>query len=279
MSDAVDSLLADCRWELMPFASFDEQLAAIPPGQTITITASPQKELVETVDLAIETVESQPYDVVPHLSARAVRDRDELDVFAGRLQEAGITDIFVPGGDLEEPVGEFSSSYELLVALDDLGYSFEEVGITGYPEGHPIISDDALTEALVEKEQYATYIVTQICYDADSVLRWIETIRADGIGLPVHVGIPGVMNYQKLIGISARVGVGDSIKFVRKTSGILDTLKRLVGSRGVYKPNALIDGLAPHAADPAIDIAGLHLYTFNRASDTQRWRNERLKAE
>ena len=272
MSLSVESLLEDCRWELMPFASFEEQLNAIPAGQTITITASPQKELVETVDLAIETKTSKPYDVVPHLSARAVRDRDELDTFAGRLEEASITDIFVPGGDLKEPVGEFTSAYELLVALEDLDYAFDEVGITGYPEGHPIIADETLAEAMAAKEQYSTYIVTQICYDADAVINWIEAIRSDGIALPIHVGIPGVMNYQKLIGISARVGVGDSIKFVRKTSGILDMIKRVLGSRGVYRPDELVEGIAPFATQDQYSIAGLHLYTFNRAIDTVAWR-------
>ncbi len=273
---AIGALFEEARWELLPFASFDDQLETVPEGETIAITASPQKGVGETVDLAVETAARGTHPVVPHLAARAISDRDELAGYADRLQDAGITDIFVPGGDYEEPVGEFSSSYELLVALDELGYGFDEIGITGYPEGHPIISDDDLWKALEKKREYSTYIVTQICYDAPTVMGWIEELRAEGNDLPVYVGIPGVMKYQKLIGISRRVGVGDSIKFLRKTSGIVDTVKRMIGSRGVYRPDDLIDGLSPHADDPEVNIAGLHLYTFNRAADTVTWRQGRI---
>lgn len=272
----VAALFKDARWELLPFASFDDQLDAIPEGETITITASPQKGVGETIDFSVETAARETHEVVPHLAARAIEDREELGNHLDRVVDAGISDVFIPGGDDDEPAGEFTSSYELLVAMDEMGYTFDEVGITGYPEGHPIISDEELWAALEKKRPYGSYIVTQICYDAPTVMAWVDEVRARGIDLPIFVGIPGVMKYQKLIGISRRVGVGDSIKFLRKTSGIVDTVKRMIGSRGVYKPDDLIDGLAPHATDPEANIAGLHLYTFNRAGDTATWRMGRV---
>lgn len=274
--DGVEVLLESPRWELLPFESFEEQHRQVPSGQTITITASPDKGIEPTIDLAVETAEETSYNIVPHLAARAIRDREQLGNIVDRIQDAGITDIFVPGGDNETPVGEFDSAHDLLIALDELGYEFDEVGITGYPEGHPIISNQELRDATERKREYATYIVTQICYDPEAVIAWIEETRDQGIELPVYVGLPGVMNYQRLLGISRKVGVGDSLKFIRKTSGILATIKRMIGSRGVYKPDELIDGLAPHATDERLGIAGLHAYTFNRVEDTASWRKDRL---
>lgn len=271
------SLLQRSRWEMLPFASFDEQLTHVPAGETITLTASPEKGVETTVDMAVETANAGRNPVVPHIAARAVTDRDQLSAIADRLQDAGISDIFVPGGDNEEPAGEFSSSYELLVALDEMGISFDGIGITGYPEGHPKIDDEALISALHKKEPYATYAVTQLCYDADTIIDWIEETRELGVGLPFYIGVPGVMNYQKLAGISAKVGVGESIRFVRKTTGIIGMIKRMIGSRGVYKPDSLLDGLAPYADNEVYDITGLHLYTFNRAQDTADWRASRLR--
>lgn len=273
---SIEALLGDPRWELMPFESFDGEIERIPAGQTVTITASPQKGVDPTVERAIDTVADGTHEIVPHLAARMVTDRDHLAEIATRLEEAGITDIFVPGGDIPEPKGAFSSAFELLAALDELGFAFEDVGITGYPEGHPAISEAELERALEQKRPYASYIVTQICYDPGAVVSWIEATREDGVDLPVHVGVPGVMNYQKLLGISRRVGVGDSIRFIRKTSGLVDMIRRVIGSRGVYYPDDLIEGLAPYADDPTYDIAGVHLYTFNRAGDTETWRRERL---
>jgi len=85
------------------------------------------------------------------------------------------------------------------------------------------------------------------------------------------------MNYQRLLQISQKVGVGDSIKFLRKTTGVLGFVKQLVGSRGIYKPDKLIDGLAPHVGDDYYDIRGVHIYTFNQTPDTEEWRYGRLE--
>jgi len=269
-----ESLLENPRFELMPFDSFDDEIEHLPDGATITITASPQLELEATIE-ATERAADAGFEVVPHVSARYVRDPDHLAEICERLKAVGVEDIFVPGGDREEPIGEFESAYDMLVALDDLDYEFEEVGITGYPEGHEFLSDETLAEEMKKKAPYATYIATQICYDPDTILEWIdEEVRDRGVDLPIEVGIPGVMKYEKLIGISQKVGVGDSVKFLRKTSGILGFIKQFIGSRGRYKPDKLVDGLAPHAEE--YGIRGLHVYTFNQVPDTEEWRRARL---
>ena len=272
----VAGLLGDPRYELMPFDSFGEQMAYLPDGAVVTITASPTLGLEATIDWS-ERAAAEGFEVVPHVAARYVRDEDHLEDIAGRLTDAGITDVFVPGGDREEPIGEFESAYELLSALEGLDYAFEEVGITGYPEGHEFIDDGTLAEAMERKAPHATYITTQLCYDPEAILTWIEEIRDRGVDLPVEVGIPGVMKYQRLLNISRKVGVGDSVRFLQKTSGVLGFVRQLVGSRGKYQPDALVDGLAPYADDPEYGIRGLHVYTFNQVPDTEEWRTARLE--
>lgn len=273
-------LLTAPRFELMPFESFDDQVSHLPDGATVTVTASPTMGLEATIDRAEEAAE-RGYEVVPHVAARYVRDASHAEEIARRLTAAGITDVFVPGGDRDEPVGEFDSAYALLSTFDDLGYEFEEVGITGYPEGHEFLGDELLADAMDQKRQYATYITTQLCYDPDAVVDWIETLRRRrGIDLPVYVGIPGVVSYRRLLRISRRVGVGDSIRFLRKTSGVLDFVRKLVGSRGTYAPDQLVAGLAEglveHGSEE-LDVRGLHIYTFNQVRETESWRRERLR--
>lgn len=277
MSDqAVSALLSNPRYELLPFMGFDDAVDQLPSGATVAITASPEKGLDLTVDRCVEVATETDLKVVPHLAARAVSDRDQLDEIAGRFREAGIDDIFVPGGDNKEPVGEYTSSYELLQDLEELEYDFEEIGITGYPEGHPIIDDDTLDAALAKKEPHATYIVTQICFDPDAVIEWIAGTRQDGIELPVYVGVPGVMKTERMINISRKVGVGESIKFVRKTTGILGMMKQLIGGKGRYKPDALVDGIGQVSANDTYAIDGVHLYTFNEVADAESWRQSRV---
>jgi methylenetetrahydrofolate reductase (NADPH) len=274
-SDGVPMLLTEPRFELMPFDSFGEQMGHLPDGATIAITTSPTLGLDATLEWT-EKGAAAGYEIVPHIAARYVRDEEHLAEIVDLLSEAGVTDLFVPGGDREEPAGEFESAYELLVALDDLDHPFEEIGITGYPEGHDFLSDETLAEAMAKKEPYATYIVTQLCYDPERVIEWVGEIRDRGVALPVEVGIPGVLSYQRLIGISQKVGVGDSIDFLRKTTGIVGFVKQLIGSRGVYTPDELIEGLAPYVNDPDYDITGVHIYTFNQVPDTESWRERAL---
>jgi len=274
-TEGVQRLLAEPKFELMPFDSFGDQMRHLPDGAEIAITASPSLGIDATVEWT-EKAAAEGYEIVPHVAARYIEGEEHLDEIARRITDAGVTSIFVPGGEREEPAGPYESAYDLLVALDDLGYEFDKVGITGYPEGHHFVDDETMAAAMEKKAPYADYIVTQICYNPDAVIEWIEEIRARGVELPVEVGIPGVMKYQRLLSISQKVGVGDSIGFLRKTTGVVDFVRQLVGSRGKYTPDKLIDGLAPYTGDPDYGIVGVHIYTFNQVPDTESWRRERL---
>lgn len=268
-------LLADPRFELMPFDSIEAQVTHLPDAATITITASPTLGLEDTVDWA-ETLAKADFEIIPHIAARYVKDADHLAEIAQRLTDAGIDAMFVPGGDRDEPVGEFDSAYQLLSTLESLEFEFEEIGITGYPEGHDFLSDETLAESMEKKAPYATYITTQLCYDPDTIIDWADGVRDRGIDLPIEIGIPGVMNYQKLLGISRKVGVGDSVRFLKKTTGVLDFIRQFIGSRGRYTPDDIVDGIAPYVGDSHYNFRALHIYTFNQVPDTEDWRATRL---
>ena len=102
-------------------------------------------------------------------------------------------DVFVVAGDAEEPAGEFEGAAPLLEAIAELGQPFEEVGITGYPESHPLISDQTTVQAMFDKARFATYIVSQICFDPAVTVAWMREVWRRGTPLPVYVGIPGAV--------------------------------------------------------------------------------------
>lgn len=268
-------LLADPHYELLPFDGLFEEAAELPDGATVALTASPEKGVDETVALSTELAD-RGFEVSTHIAARGVRSQDHLEEITDTLKGAGIEDIFVPGGDNEEPEGPYDSAYALLTDLEeDLGTEFERVGITGYPEGHQFIDDDTLREHLVKKEPYADYIVTQMTFDPDAVATWARSVREEAdVALPIIVGVPGVMKYQRLLKISRQIGVGDSLKYLSKTTGVLDFVKQFLGSRGQYAPDDFIRGIGEHYETDECGIAAVHLYTFNQAADTADWRQE-----
>ncbi len=263
---AVTDILMRPKYEVIPLKNVYEQAQYLPPDVTVTVTASPAKGLDATVSLAMEFAE-KGYDVIPHLSARMVKDKEDLARILGLLDQAGITKAFVVGGDADDP-GEFFDGLSLLEAMESIGHGLTEIGIPSYPEGHAVIPDDALLQALKDKQRYAGYMATQMCFDPDVIVSWIRAMRAEGITLPVHIGLPGVAPLHKLITISTRIGIGASMRFLSKNTSLVGKLVK----PGGYSPDVLIERLGPALLDDEIDIEAFHVYTFNQVDTTEEWR-------
>ena len=178
--------------------------------------------------------------VVPHLAARLIADRAHLEEVVLRLRNAGVREAFVIAGDASQPAGEFEGAAELLSAMAELPERPAEVGISGYPESHHFISDETTIEAMFEKEPMATYIVSQICFDADVIRTWIQRVRERGTSLPIWIGVPGAVETRKLLRTSLRIGLGQSVRFLRGQRGML---RRFLGPR-TYTPTELLVALA-----------------------------------
>jgi methylenetetrahydrofolate reductase (NADH) len=267
----VADLLRGSRYEVIPLDGIEEQvLEHVPRDLTMTITASPTKGLEPTLDLS-ERLAGHGYDVVPHLSARLVRDPAHLAEIAARLREIGVRDVFAVGGDAEEPHGVFEGAPELLDTLAELDHPFERIGIAGYPESHPFLDDETTIAALSAKASHASYVTSQVCFDPRVTAQWIEDVWARGTRLPVYVGVPGAVSRSKLLRVSTRIGIGDSLRFLRKNGGFAGRFLR-----GGFSPDPLIDGLGPVLDTEK--VAGFHVFTFNDVEDTEAWRQTRLAA-
>lgn len=270
MRQAMAPLLARPRYEIMPLRGVLDEVAALPVGATVTVTASPTRGTAVTIELA-EQLAAQGFGAVPHLAARQVRDEVELAELLGRLDRAGIRDLFVVGGDAGRPAGKFPDGESLLRAMAEIGHRLTRIGVPSYPEGHHAIDEATLWSALQAKQRYAHYTVTQLCFDADAVCRFVVAARQRGITLPIVAGVPGVVAAGKLLRVSMRIGVGDSVRFLRghrfPATGSAAGLLR----PGGYRPAALVRKLGSHVRDGRCDLAGLHFYTFNHVGATVRW--------
>ena len=146
------------------------------------------------------------------------------------------------------------------------------MGIGGYPEGHGSFSDEVMRQALQDKAPLATRILTQICFDPAAVLAWGADIRRDGVDLPVYVGMPGPVSRQRLIRVSAGLGLGQSANFLKKQQNMV---RRFFSPSG-YKPTQVIRGLLQGLPDSHANIRGFHIFTFNDLASTEAWRRELL---
>jgi methylenetetrahydrofolate reductase (NADPH) len=269
---ALVAFLSSPRYEVLPTDDVEERVLAVVPREvTITVTASPRRGIDATIDLA-ERLGRQGYQVVPHISARLIRDDEHLREVLARVAAIGRREIFVIAGDAKEQAGQFPDSVSLLTALMTEPHGMREIGVTGYPQRHSFIDDDLTIQAMWDKRRIATYIVSNLCFDPRVVKKWIGRVRRRGVQLPIHIGLAGVADPAKLLRISTRIGVVDSARFLR---GHSNWFVRMVQPGG-YDPGRFTTGLLPDLAMPDRKIAGLHVFTFNEIEPTERWRQETL---
>jgi methylenetetrahydrofolate reductase (NADPH) len=269
--DALLAFLRHPRYEVLPLAGIADRVAAdVGREVRLTVTASPARGLEATLATA-EQLAGHGFRVVPHLAARQVVDEAHLREVVARLAALGVEDVFVVAGDQPEPAGRFPDALSLLEAMSAARHPFREVGIAGYPESHPFVPDDVTVQAMWDKRRYATYVVSQICFDAGRILRWAARERQRGVTLPIHAGVPGLVDWSRLLRVSRKIGRGESARFLRWHAGWLLRL----ALPGFYRPDRLVAPVAAGAAERG--IAGLHLFTFNEVARTERWRRELLR--
>ena len=252
------------RFEVLPLGRSEEEARQLPHPVRLTVTCSPKHGPDEAVAVA-GRLHKMGHALTVHVAARMVRDRAHLDALLAAMAQAGADDLFLIAGDADPPLGEYASATELLPIVAEHPQRPQTIGIAGYPEGHPLISDEELARALAQKSEYADYVATQMCFDADILLRWIADQRRQGMTLPVVIGMPGKVARRRLLEMSVRIGVGPSLAFVRKQRGLRSLLSRRSTADRLYK------SLAPALDDPALNVPGFHYFTFNQLIETWEW--------
>ena len=148
--------------------------------------------------------------------------------------------------------------------------------MTAYPDGHPLIDPATLHEALNGKQDVLAeaglegYCSTQMCFDQARIVSWLKRERRGGMALPVHLGVAGVVERTKLLSIGVRLGIGQSLRYLRKNRRAVTRL--MIAPH--YDPNDLLVPLSAHMV--ALDIRALHIFTFNQVAATVAWRDRSL---
>jgi methylenetetrahydrofolate reductase (NADPH) len=268
------ALVRDARFEVIPMKHVGDAIAALPAGIDVSVTCSPVKGIDATLDVVAELV-ARGHHSVPHLAARMVTDTGHVRAIAGRLRRLGVREVFVIAGDSPRPHGPFAGALPFLRALLDAGAPLDQVGFACYPDGHPLIDDASLHEALMAKQALladagiAAHTTSQMCFHPDTVIGWLERSRRLGFTVPLKLGVAGVVDRTKLVSLGVRLGVGSSLRYLRKNVGVLKVL-----GPSHYDPSQIVEPLAAEAH--RLDIAGVHVFTFNQVARTAQWRRRLL---
>ena len=264
------ALIRDLTYEVVPLKSLDNAIEALPAGARVSVTASPAKGLAVTQEITERLLEAG-YHAIPHISARMVRDKDHTEELGAWMRSAGVSTMFLVGGDADEP-GDYFDAVSFLRDFLAIDHGLTTIGVTAYPDSHPQIGNDALHDALHEKQQLlaeagvASYCSTQMCFDAKRIAAWLRAEREAGMELPVHLGIAGVVDRAKLLSMGVRLGIGQSLSYLRKNRSAITAMMTATS----YEPNDVLRPLSPELAE--LGVEGLHVFTFNQVDATAAWR-------
>ena len=257
--------------ELIPTPKAHLQFPELPAASTVSVTCSPTKDIQATLDVAAQ-LQDLGHTVIPHLAARMVEGPEHVARIASWVNAHAVRDLFIIGGDAPEPHGPYTDAASFISALLDSNANLANIGFGGYPDGHATIARDTLAEVLIDKQKLLDsagvggWVSTQMCFDTKAVTRWITHSRSAGLHMPIHLGIPGVIDTTKLLTMGAKLGIGASLRYLRKNRAVVSKL----AAPGGYDPMTM---LSPIARDfETLDIAALHVFTFNQVANTAAWR-------
>ena len=277
-SPVVEAFLKDYSIEVMPrTAEKVEDFTALLPAGTRVYIAHIEGTPIEDMVATAKRLAADGFNVMPHFPARIIKDRATLADWIARYQgEAGVKQALLLAGGVAEPYGDFSDSMQLMETglFDEAG--FERLHVAGHPEGNRDIDPDGgftnVGAALKWKNDFQSRtdakmaLATQFAFDAGPIIKWADSLKAQGITLPVHIGIAGPAKLQTLIKFAIACGVGPSLKVLQKRA--MDVTKLLLP----YEPTDVITQLAEHkAAHPDFNIEQVHFFPLGGIKTNATW--------
>ncbi len=274
----VEAFLKDYSIEVMPrTAEKVEDFPALLPAGTRVYIAHIEGTPIEDMVATAARLNADGYKVMPHFPARIIKDRATLADWIARYQgEADVKQALLLAGGVAQPHGDFDSSMQLMETglFDEAG--FERLHVAGHPEGNRDIDTDGtmknVTAALRWKNDFQSRtdaklaIATQFAFEAKPIIKWADSLAAEGITLPIHIGIAGPAKLQTLIKFAIACGVGPSLKVLQKRAR--DVTKLLLP----FEPTDVIGELAAHkAANPDFNITNVHFFPLGGIKTNATW--------
>lgn len=244
----------------------------LPAGMPVYVAHTPKSSLEDVVRVAI-AVQAAGLTASPHLVARRIPTGQALRTALASLRAHGIGQALLVAGDLDPPLGPFSSTLEVIAsgALEQAG--FKRIGVAGHPEGHPAVGPAELLAALRAKQEFASrsgiavHVVTQFGFNPEGLCAWSRMLAQEGITLPVHAGMAGPTPISKLLKFAVHCGVGNSVSSLVKNMGAVASLTGLAAGPDEMLLG-LVRGCAGHTGSLVVQP---HVYSFGGALATADW--------
>jgi len=251
----------------------EEIRGVLKAGQSIYVAHPPGVPIDDIVKLAGK-FQKLGLRAVPHIIARKLESRDQLDTALAACKELGVTQALCVAGDITAAKPAFDSSLEVLQTGLFAKYGFRDVGVAGHPEGSKAIGEERVEKALRGKAEFAKtcgfnlYFATQFGFDPRAFTDWEAATTAKGITLPIHVGMPGPASLRQLAKFAMLCGVGASMRMLTTRTAHMANLL------SAQAPDDMVTYIARHRAEhPGSRLKKIHFFAFGGVVKTARWAN------
>lgn len=245
---------------------------ALPPGSCVHVAHTPKATLDQVVQLSLQ-VQQRGLRASPHIVARRIASEQALRVALGELKRGGVEQILLVAGDRQQPLGEFSSTLQILDSGATVDAGIGTIGIAGHPDGHQAIDAAGLWHALAHKQAFgertgtAMHIVSQFSFSPGAIHAWERELASHGILLPVRVGIAGPTPLVKLLQFALRCGVGTSLRTAAHALSNVGQVAHLATT-----PEQHLIALARALdAGSSQQLVAPHFFAFGGALKTAQW--------
>ncbi len=272
-------LLSGASLEMTPVRPQDVHSFAtlLPADARVYVAHLPGRALAQSHG-ALRAIRAAGLEPVVHIAARRLASRADLTSFLERAAaETGLSTVLALGGDEPQPLGPYASASEMLREGTLSRHGIRQVGLGGYPEGHPRIPQPVIDEALSQKVALAAdqgldaYVVTQFSFAPARVVQYCAELDRKFPGLPVHVGLAGPTDAGTLLRYAQRCGVIASLRGLRAQGmGAM----RLISHSDPAEQVAMIARYC--LGRRTCNVAGVHLYSFGGPRKTAEWISEQI---
>ncbi|HPK34163.1 MAG TPA: methylenetetrahydrofolate reductase [NAD(P)H], partial [Ottowia sp.] len=242
-----------------------QQLYALKP-EFCSVTFGAGGSTQEGTLTTVREIMDEGIDAAPHLSCIG-QTRDSIRERLAAYTEAGVRRIVALRGDM--PSG-YGMGGEFLHASDLVAFIRAETGdrfrieVAAYPETHPQARSpqDDLLAFKAKVDAGADAGITQYFFNADAYFRYLDEVRALGIGVPVVPGIMPITNSSQLLRFSDACGA-EVPRWIRMRLMAFGDDAAGIKAFGADVVAALCERLLAGGAP------GLHIYTMNQAAAAQ----------
>lgn len=254
-------------------------LERLEPGTEVYLTWIPGEDVFRAIEPA-GALRKKGLFPVPHIGARHLESVAQFDDLLGRFAAAGVDRVLLIGGERDKPLGPFDATIQVMQTGLLQKHNIMRAGISGFPEGHPKLSEQMLGESTVAKMKYAkqigleVWIVTQFAFEGGPIADWLTRLRGLGVDIPVRIGLAGPAGIATLTRYAIACGVGNSIRALTKSV----SFGRLLTERDPEPVIRELMAAAPNGdpSAPPLGVSALHFYTFGGIKKTVEWINGEL---